>query len=130
MTFETKRLPRDPDLIAPDGSDVRVLLATSRGGMAHFELAPGHASLAIRHRSVDEIWFVLSGSGEMWRRSDAREEIVALAPGVCVSIPVGTYFQFRASAGAPLSAVGVSMPPWPGPQKAVPVTGKWPSQTR
>jgi mannose-6-phosphate isomerase-like protein (cupin superfamily) len=128
MTYETKRLPRDPDLIAPDGSDVRVLLATSRGGMAHFELASGHASLAIRHRSVDEIWFVLSGAGEMWRSLGGRDEVVALGPGVCVSIPVGTHFQFRAMAGSPLSAVGVTMPPWPGSHEAVPVPGKWSAQ--
>ena len=125
MDFETKRLPALADLVAPDGSDVRVLLATSRGGMAHFELAAGRASDAIRHRTVDEIWFVLSGSGEMWRSHDEREDIVALEPGVCVSIPVGTHFQFRAAAGESLEAVGVTMPPWPGVQEAIPVPGKW-----
>lgn len=130
MTFDTKPLPPNPDLIASDGSDVRVLLATSRGGMAHFELASGHVSLAIRHRSVDEIWFVLSGAGEMWRSLGGRDEVVALGPGVCVSIPVGTHFQFRAMTGAPLAAVGVTMPPWPGPHEALPVPGKWPVEPR
>ncbi|MEO8164096.1 MAG: cupin domain-containing protein [Betaproteobacteria bacterium] len=125
MDFQTKRLPPDADIVAPDGSDVRVLLATSRGGMAHFELAPGHASLAIRHRSVDEIWFVLFGGGHMWRSLNGRDEIVALEPGVCVTIPVGTHFQFRATADASLSAVGVTMPPWPGSHEAIPVPGKW-----
>jgi mannose-6-phosphate isomerase-like protein (cupin superfamily) len=125
MDFETKRLPALPDLVAPDGSDVRVLLATSRGGMAHFELAAGRASDAICHRTVDEIWFVLSGSGEMWRSYDECEEVVGLEPGVCVTIPVGTHFQFRATAGASLKAVGVTMPPWPGRQEAIPVRGKW-----
>ena len=125
MNFETKRLPPVPDIVAPDGSDVRVLLKTSRGGMAHFELAGGHASEAIRHRTVDEIWFVLSGRGTMWRSHDGREEVVALEPGVCVSIPVGTHFQFRATDGEALAAVGVTMPPWPGPEEADPVPGKW-----
>ena len=32
----------------------------------------------------------------MWRRQDEREEIVAVAPGVCLTIPLGTHFQFRA----------------------------------
>ena len=125
MNFDTKRLPPVPDIIAPDGSDVRVLLKTPRGGMAHFELASGHASEAIRHRTVDEIWFVLSGRGEMWRSGNGREEIVALEPGVCVTVPVGTHFQFRAADGEALAAVGVTMPPWPGPKEAVPVPGKW-----
>ncbi len=125
MTFETRRLPAMPDIVAPDGSDVRVLLGTARGGMAHFELADGRASEAIRHRTVDEIWFVLSGRGEMWRRGDGREDVVELEPGMCVTIPVGTHFQFRAADGEALKAVGVTMPPWPGPGEAQPVPGKW-----
>jgi mannose-6-phosphate isomerase-like protein (cupin superfamily) len=125
MKFETRRLPSVPDIVAPDGSDVRILLRTGRGGMAHFELAPGRASEPIRHRTVDEIWFVLAGRGEMWRRLADQDEVVALEPGVCVTIPVGTHFQFRAAAGAALAAVGVTMPPWPGPEEAIPVQGKW-----
>ena len=123
--FETKRLPLTPDVVAPDGSDVRVLARTERGSMAHFELAPGRASAAIRHRTVDEIWFVLSGRGEIWRKQGGREDIVALEPGVSVTIPVGTHFQFRASGDTALEAVGVTMPPWPGDTEAVPVPGKW-----
>lgn len=125
MEFEIKRLPALPDIVAPDGSDVRVLLSTPRGGMAHFELKSGRASEPIRHRTVDEIWFVLSGRGEMWRSQNERENVVELEPGVCVTIPVGTHFQFRAADGGVLAAVGVTMPPWPGPEEAVPVPGKW-----
>jgi mannose-6-phosphate isomerase-like protein (cupin superfamily) len=125
MDYATKRLPELPDVVAPDGSDVRVLLATARGSMAHFELAGGRASDAIHHRTVDEIWFVLSGVGEIWRKQNGREDIVVLEPGVCITIPVGTHFQFRATTGEPLAAVGVTMPPWPGPQEAIPVSGKW-----
>ena len=123
--FETKRLSLTPDVVAPDGSDVRVLARTERGSMAHFELAPGRASAAIRHRTVDEIWFVLSGRGEIWRKQGGREDIVALEPGVSVTIPVGTHFQFRASGDTALEAVGVTMPPWPGDAEAVRVPGKW-----
>jgi mannose-6-phosphate isomerase-like protein (cupin superfamily) len=123
--FETKRLTTHPDVIAPDGSDVRVLARTERGGMAHFELAPGRASYAIRHRTVDEIWFVLSGRGEIWRKQGNREEIAALERGVSLTIPVGTHFQFRATGDKALEAVGVTMPPWPGDTEAVAVPGKW-----
>lgn len=125
MAFATRKLPALPDVVAADGSDVRVLLKTARGSMAHFELAAGRASSAIRHRTVDEIWFVLSGRGEMWRSNADGEEIVVLEAGVCVSIPVGTHFQFRADDAAVLAAVGVAMPPWPGPQEAVAVPGRW-----
>lgn len=125
--FSTKKLPAQPDIVAPDGSDVRVLLRTARGSMAHFELTAGKASDPIRHRNVDEIWFVLAGQGQMWRLQDGREEIVALEPGICITIPQGTNFQFRASDTGPLSAVGITMPPWPGPDEAMPVSGKWPA---
>lgn len=123
--FDTRRLPAHPDIVAPDGSDVRILLRLEGGSMAHFELAPGRVSEAIRHRTVSEIWFVLSGRGRIWRRQAEREEIVSLEPGVCISIPAGTHFQFRAEDGETLAAVGVTMPPWPGPEEAVPVPGKW-----
>jgi mannose-6-phosphate isomerase-like protein (cupin superfamily) len=74
---------------------------------------------------VDEIWYVLAGRGEMWRRGEGQEEIVPLGPGVCLTIPVGTRFQFRALGGAPLAAFGVTMPPWPDEGDAVPVEGPW-----
>ena len=125
--FSTKRLPQAPDLLAPDGSDLRVLARTERGGMAHFELAPGRASDPIKHLTVDEIWFVLSGHGEIWRKQGNREEVTALGSGVSLTIPVGTHFQFRASGDKALEAVGVTIPPWPGETEAVPVQGKWKS---
>jgi len=123
--FDTKRLPAARDAVAPDGSDVRILLSLGRGGMAHFELPPGRTSTAVTHRTVEEIWFFVSGSGEMWRKQGDREEIVRVEPGMCLTIPLGTHFQFRALGGEPLAAVGVTMPPWPGESEAVAVQGKW-----
>jgi mannose-6-phosphate isomerase-like protein (cupin superfamily) len=93
--------------------------------MAHFTLAPGQTSRAVTHRTVDEIWYVVSGHGEMWRRSATREAIEPLEPGVCLTIPVGTHFQFRASGEQSLTAVAVTLPPWPGDGEALEVTGVW-----
>jgi mannose-6-phosphate isomerase-like protein (cupin superfamily) len=123
--FRTKRLSVQRDAIAPDGSDVRVLLALTGGGMAHFELAPSKTSIAVTHRTVEEIWFFLSGHGEMWRKLREQEEIAPVGPGVCITIPVGTHFQFRSFGQEPLAAIGVTMPPWPGEGEAYPVQGKW-----
>jgi len=123
--FDTTPLPRAADVVAPDGSDVRVLLRLRGGSMAHFTLAPGQTSRAVMHRTVEEIWYVLSGRGEMWRKSVAREAIVPLEPGVCLTIPVGTHFQFRAAADQPVSAVAITIPPWPGADEAVWVPGPW-----
>ena len=93
--------------------------------MAHFELLPGHTSSAVTHRTVEEIWFFLSGRGEMWRQQGEHEETVALAPGLCLTIPLGTRFQFRATGSEALAAVAVTMPPWPGAAEAVAVAGPW-----
>ena len=123
--FETKRLPAAPDVTAPDGSDVRILLGLQGGGMAHFELAPGAVARAVRHRTVEEIWYIVAGQGEMWRAQDGRAEVTALAPGLCLTIPLGTRFQFRATGDVPLAAVAITMPPWPGEDEAVFVEGKW-----
>jgi len=123
--FETMKLPDRPDLAAPDGSDVRILLGLAGGGMAHFELPTGQIAHAVTHRTVSEIWYVTGGRGEMWRRQGDREEVVALEPGICLTIPLGTGFQFRSLGDRPLSAVAVTMPPWPGPDEAIPVEGPW-----
>ena len=125
--FATLTLPDRPDVTAPDGSDVRILPGLAGGGMAHFELAPGKVSKAIRHRTVEEIWYIVRGVGQMWRRQDGREEITDLSAGTCLTIPLGTHFQFRSTGGEPLSAVAVTMPPWPGEDEAVLVDGKWPT---
>lgn len=123
--FDTKRLPVERDAIAPDGSEVRVLLTLRGGSLAHFELAPGETSIAVAHRTVEEIWFFLTGRGEMWRKLDEQEEVVPLEPAVCLTIPLGTHFQFRAFGLQPLAAIGVTMPPWPGEGEAYEVPGKW-----
>ena len=126
IPFATMSLPASRDAVATDGSDVRVLLALHSGSMAHFELPPGQISKAVTHRTVEEIWFVLSGRGEMWRAQAGQpESVVPIEPGVCLTIPLGTRFQFRSIGAEPLSAVGITMPPWPGDGEAVVVDGKW-----
>jgi len=124
------QLPDAPDAVAPDGSDVRVLLQLGRGSMAHFELGAGRVSRAVAHHSVEEIWYILAGQGQMWRRQGERQDTVLLRPGTCVSIPAGTHFQFRSASDGPLAAIGVTMPPWPGADEAYDVPGAWPANTR
>jgi mannose-6-phosphate isomerase-like protein (cupin superfamily) len=124
-SFATKTLGADADAIAPDGTRVRLLLSLGGGSMAHFELAAGAVSHAVAHRSVEELWYVLSGRGALWRRSSEGERIELLEPGMALTIPLGTAFQFRAEERAPLTFVAVTMPPWPGAGEAVPVTGPW-----
>lgn len=123
--FDSKKLPVEPTAVAPDGSDVRVLLVLAGRGLAHFELAPGETSTATMHRTVEEIWYFLAGRGEMWREQDGRAEVVEVSPGLCLTIPLGTRFQFRSTGDEPLAAIGATMPPWPGEGEATAVQGPW-----
>ena len=108
INFATKRVPVAPNYSAPDGSDVRLLLRLERGDMAHFELGPGRVTEAVTHGTVEEIWFFLSGRGIMWRKQGDKEEEVSIEPGVCVTIPMGTHFQFRSYGYDPLAAIAVT----------------------
>jgi mannose-6-phosphate isomerase-like protein (cupin superfamily) len=50
---------------------------------------------------------------------------VPVEAGVCVTIPLGTHFQFRSSGNEPLVALAATMPAWPGDGEAVVVPGRW-----
>ena len=123
--FATLAAAQAPVVDAPDGSRVQVLLSLQGGSMATFTLQPGQVSAAVTHRSVEELWYVVSGHGRMWRRDAVHEDIVALEPGLCLSVPLGTAFQFRCDGDAPLVAVAVTMPPWPEEGEAMGVEGAW-----
>ena len=123
-----KVLSKHVDAVAPDGSEVRLLCASTRGGMAQFLLPPGKTARAVRHRTVDEIWYVVRGKGRMWRMAaDGEESTVRLEPGLSLTVPVGTAFQFANTGSRELAILGVTMPAWPGPDEAVLAEGPWTS---
>ena len=123
--FETKPLGEKPDAIAPDGTAVRLLASLAGGSFAHFELPAGAVSHAVTHRTVEEIWYFVAGVGQLWRRQGETESVVDVRPGVCLTVPLGTEFQFRADPTAPLAFVAATVPPWPGETEAFRVEGRW-----
>ena len=114
------------DTLAPDSSEIRLLSVTDRGSMVHCTLHPGQVSVAVAHRTVEEVWYFLEGTGQVWRRRGDRERVVNVAPGASLSIPVGTHFQFRTTGKGALRFIIVTMPPWPGEGEAYRVPGHWP----
>ncbi|CAF4360994.1 unnamed protein product, partial [Rotaria sordida] len=54
-----------------------------------------------------------------------REEIVTVDADICITIPVGTQFQFRTIGHKPLVAVAITIPPWPGDNEAILRQGIW-----
>ena len=123
--FQTARAGGSADALAPDGSEIRLLGAVRGGGVVHCTLPPGRTSLAVRHRTVEEIWYVLGGRGQVWRGQGPREEVVDVEPGVALTIPLGVHFQFRTVGSEPLRFVIVTIPPWPGAEEAVRVKDHW-----
>lgn len=107
-----------PDAVAPDGSEIyfRVLDA-DRASLVEVELAPGKTTRPVQHRTVEEIWYVLAGSGEVWIESATRP----MMPGDVVVIPTRTPFQFRSIGPEPLRFLCYTSPPWPGEPEAIAV---------
>ncbi len=59
-------------MTAPEGSDVRILLALMGGSMAYFKLAPGKISRAVAHHqgqkssSFHRMWDIAAGWAFGW----------------------------------------------------------------
>ena len=114
-----------PDAVAPDGSDIHFrVLDAERASLVEVVLAPGHTSRPVRHRTVEEIWYFLAGSGEVWVQSPdgTSSETRTVERGDVVLIPTGWAFQFRARGADALEFLCYTSPPWPGADEAIPVS--------
>ncbi|MBV9545511.1 MAG: cupin, partial [Chloroflexi bacterium] len=87
MSWQTHRCSSEPDVVAPDGSEIRLLTQIRAASMVLCTLRPGQTTRAVQHRGVEELWYSISGHGELWRSDGMRDEIVSLEPGVAVNIP-------------------------------------------
>jgi mannose-6-phosphate isomerase-like protein (cupin superfamily) len=111
------------DVIAPDGSEIRSGLTLGGGSMVHCTLLPGGITQAVKHKTVEEVWYFIQGYGQVWRAEGEFSETVDVRPGTFLTIPLGTHFQFRNIGDEALVFIICTMPPWPGPDEAVPVQG-------
>src|SRR5213592_1925837 len=127
MKFETKRLPLKYRH-APDGSEIRLLPSLKCGGLSHCTLPSKCVSRAVRHKTVEEIWYFIQGRGEVWRKQASTNKTVKVAAGVSLTIPVGTHFQFRNTGSEPLCFLITTMPQWPGSDEAARVKDRWDSE--
>ena len=117
-----------PDATAPDGSEIRFLVdaahGASRASAVEVTLPAGQVSRPVRHRTVEEVWYILEGAGQVWRcPPDAAPDQVPpldVSQGDTLVIPTGWAFQFSAVPDAPLRFLCVTMPPWPGEDEAQP----------
>jgi mannose-6-phosphate isomerase-like protein (cupin superfamily) len=126
MTVHHNHLPSHPDTIAPDGSEIRYLVTGQNGQMVHCTMPAGTASRAIRHRTIEEYWYVIEGEGDIWIEHSGDDDIIELKPGVSFVLPKQTRMQFRARNKSPLTIILVTIPPWPGDDEVEFVEGIWP----
>ena len=125
-------------ITAPDGSAVRLLLTEAHGAtrcsMVEVSIPAGAVSRPVRHRAVEEVWYIIAGRGRVWHcppdlPAAAEAAPVGVAAGDAIVIPTGWAFQFAADgnddsaddadAGAGgLRFICVTMPPWPGMDEA------------
>ena len=97
----------------------------TRCSVVEVTIGAGEVSRPVRHRTVEEAWYVLAGAGEVWRcppgtMADAVPPVAVVA-GDALVIPVGWAFQFRAGAGSEMRFVCMTMPAWPGMDEAAEV---------
>ena len=124
--FESSRIPARYDLLAPDGSEIRLLHQLEGASVAHCSLPAGAVSIPVRHRTVEEVWVFLAGAGQVWRKQGERESVLDVERGVSLTIPLGTRFQFRNTGSAPLEFLIATTPPWPGQDEAIVLDeGRW-----
>jgi mannose-6-phosphate isomerase-like protein (cupin superfamily) len=123
----TTQLSENYDYLAPDGSEIRLLPEVGGAGLCHCTLPEGGVSKAVTHKTVDEIWYVLSGEGQVWRKRGSHDAVVAVHEETSLTISFSDHFQFRNSGTEPLCILIATIPRWPGPEESVEVEGKWES---
>ena len=124
--FESKRVPAEYDLLAPDGSEIRLLHSLAGASVVHCALPVGAVSTPVTHRRVEEIWVFLAGEGQVWRKQGERERVLDVKRGDSLTIPLGTRFQFRNTGAVPLEFIIATTPPWPGEDEAIVLdAGRW-----
>lgn len=123
--MDTRKLPQEYTVLAPDGSEIRELVTVQGGSMVHCRLPSGATSMAVKHLTVEEVWYFIQGRGQVWRSREGTEVVVDVEAGMSLSIEIGTQFQFRNTGDEDLCFVIVTMPPWPGESEAVRVADYW-----
>ena len=138
-TLPLSRRAGQPDVLAPDGSEIRLLTDGRHGAVkssvVEVTLPAGQVSRPVYHRTVEETWYILEGRGQVWRcppgrvSSELAEGSNHAAPSVApqyvaagdaLVIPTGWRFQFAASPDVALRFLCHTTPPWPGEDEAVP----------
>ena len=116
----------DVDVLAPDGSEIRFLIdqrhASRRASLVEVTLDAGQVSRPVWHRTVEEIWYILEGHGQVSRCppgvTPETVQPVPISPGDALVIPTEWRFQFSADEGGLLRFLCYTSLAWSGPEEA------------
>jgi len=101
--MDVQNIDRVPAFTTKDGSEIRELLAHRNSAirnqsLAEARLQPGGATTPHYHPKCEEIYYILTGVGQMRIDSDTRE----VGPGDAIAIPPGQIHQIRNTGGVEL----------------------------
>lgn len=101
--MDVQNIDRVPAFTTKDGSEIRELLAHRNSAirnqsLAEARLKPGGATTPHYHPKCEEIYYILTGEGQMRIDTDTR----LVGPGDAIAIPPGLIHQIRNTAGVEL----------------------------
>src|SRR5690242_8322951 len=106
----TMDLAEEPDRRSPGcDAEIRFLPGFPAADFAHATVEARTASPAAILTEQTELFYVVGGEGELWRRHDGVEEVTRLRTGRSVGIPPGVDYQYR-SGHEPLRLLVATLP--------------------
>jgi mannose-6-phosphate isomerase-like protein (cupin superfamily) len=101
-------LDRAEPFTTKDGSTIRELFHTDAQSLAEATLEPDQATQRHYHRTTEEIYFVVKGSGRMEVDGDTR----VIRPGDAVLIPPGAWHTLENTGTSELRILCCCSPPY------------------
>jgi mannose-6-phosphate isomerase-like protein (cupin superfamily) len=106
--MDVMHLDKAEPFVTKDGSTIRELHHTAAQSLAEATLEPDQATERHYHRSTEEIYFVLKGSGRMEVDGDTR----TVRPGDAVLIPPGAWHTLDNNGSSELRILCCCSPPY------------------
>lgn len=103
-----------PDFVAPDQSECNYLVRGPRANCITATLKPHTVSAPQSHKSIDETWYFISGTGRMYLRNEYDNTVTKIntTPGTSVYIPCGNHFHFCNDGDDDQTAIITTLPQW------------------
>jgi len=104
---------------APDGSSLHLLARTKHASLCHGELKANTVSTAVMHKTVEELWYVLSGEGSFYCEALNAGAPFDIGDGTSFALPPRSVFQFKCTSEHSLRFVITTLPAWPGDHEII-----------